>query len=107
VNQSTVNFVGQDEEIMPDANVGNGFEILPAEDTASRVCWKIQQENLGSGSDCAFYVDRVQSEISGGFGLDRHAFAVSCTHGGTVRNVRGLMKNDFVSWIQQGAQRDV
>ena len=107
VAQLAVDLIGQHDQVVLDAELGDAFEILLRRDRAGRVGREIEHQHAALRRDRGGEFLRFQREAVLLAGLDRHRLAVGHDDARTVGNVAGLVVDHLFARIEQRAQREI
>jgi len=111
VVQLVVDFVREDENVVLDAKVANGLELLAGEDLADRIVRCVDDDHAGAVRDLAFQLLHVECPLAGrrclggtiGRGVQRDVDDLTAGHldVGDVLVEEGLEDNDFVALFEE------
>jgi len=111
VVQLVVDFVGEDEDVVFDAEVADGLQLLAGEDLADRVVRCVDDDHAGALRDLAFQLLHVECPLAGGSCLggavgwrvqrDVDDLAAGHLDVGDVLVEEGLEDDDLVALLEE------
>ncbi len=105
VEEVLVDFVGEEEEVVTDGEVADGFDLGVGEDFAGGVGGGVDEDGAGAGGDGALEGVIVEGPVGGGGGGgvegDGDGLDAEGAEGGEVVAVEGLKEDDFVAGVEQ------
>ncbi|MFM2177112.1 MAG: hypothetical protein RL015_1210 [Verrucomicrobiota bacterium] len=107
VEQFAVDLVGEDKQIVLHGEGGDFFQLLGRHDAAGGIRGEVQRDDLGLRRDGFLHVGGHEGEVIFLTRVHHNRHAVGHLDARAVADVAGLVVNDFVARIQNGAEGDV
>ena len=107
VGQLGVDLVGDDQDVVLGADARDHSDILLAQRRAGGVVGVVEDDGLGPGRDGRAELRLGDAELVPALRLDGDGHAVSEGDEGAVRDVAGLVVDDLVAGIGDGADGEV
>ena len=107
VKQLAVDLIGEDEQIVLHGKGGDLFQLLRGHDAAGGIRGEVQRDDLGLRRDGFLHIGGHEGEVVFLTRVHHDGHAVGHLDAGAVADVAGLVVDDFVARIQNGAEGDV
>ena len=107
VGQLRVNFVGNDDQVMPQNDLPQLFQLRPAQNAAGGVVGIGQDQRLRLGGDRLFQRLGGQHEVVGFAGGHGHRAAACEDHAGGVADIAGFWHQYLFAGVEQSPQRQI
>ena len=107
VGEFAVDLVGQHNEIVLHRKGGDLPQLLQRQDRSGGIGREVQHQDAGLVRDRLLQGVRAERELLLGTGGHGHGNAASQQDAGAVGDIAGLVVEDLVAGIEQGAERDV
>ena len=107
VGQGAVDLIGDNEEVMLDDQINDGFQILCRHDGSCRIVGEGQNQELGPGRDRCFQQLRRQLELVFLLQGQGNRNTVCQHNAGQVGHIAWLGDDDLIARIQHGPHGDI
>ena len=107
VEQFTVNFVRDDDEVMLDRKCGDLLQLLDRLNAACGVRGEVQHDDLRLRRDRLLDIGSEHGKVMRRAGIDRHGHAERHLDARVVAHVAGLVVDDFITRIDQCTQGEI